>query len=455
FDLHADVLGNSIIVAWRNAGEIRSARIVDGAATPVDAFAAPDLQLHDIAGDTFVFGDDRTRFFRRGGVTQPLPVPAELSTVSDAATNGAQTVLIARGLPRLGFPYGPAGSDLYVQQLDDPAPRPLVTAPRHQQSVDVANGLAVWSEYIGSERRLSVVAGFLGSSGSSEGLDLRANTYHPVVPHVASSGDGWLVAWCDATTVYGSRIAADGTLLDAQPFVIASGVYEGTDVAVSWDGTSYVVVFLRGIFLRGLQTTITAARVTSSGSVQEIALSSVGANEFPAIARGLVVWINGTQLRGAFAATGAPVSFPNLHAIRPRPAVAAHDDGYIVASPVSGPFGAQLRWFAVNANGVVSAPEEEFPMLGFPAATDATAFDSGVLLSYRRDGAVYALLVDRNGAILEAPTYLATAASFATSGATLVYARTIGHPTRELQRAFTRTLSRIAKQPKRRGISLR
>jgi len=54
---------------------------------------------------------------------------------------------------------------------------------------------------------------------------------------IDSDGTNWLVAWANGI-VRGRRLSRDGAVLDAQPFFITGG----TDVAVRWNGSNYVVV---------------------------------------------------------------------------------------------------------------------------------------------------------------------------------------------------------------------
>ena len=63
----------------------------------------------------------------------------------------------------------------------------------------------------------------------------------------------------------------------------------------------------------------------------------------------------------------------------------------------------------------------------------------------------YASLVDSHGQLLDGPLYLGLEDARA-SGATIIYARKIGHSTRELQRVFVREVQSVPGKPRRRAV---
>jgi hypothetical protein len=365
---------------------------------------------------------------------------------------------------------------------------PLAVTPRHQSSPDIAAAgdlrLAVWCEYIGSDRRLGVVASRLGTDGTAidvDGIDLGASVDHPAVPRVASNGTDWLVVWADGTNLYGSRVAGNGTRLDAFPFLIAAHVFESTDVAVSWDGTQYVVVYFRGQVLRGLRTTLRATRVTALGalSTPELTLSGEAANEFPAIGSGpdgsLIVWRSGLFLQGALlsrSGTVTPLAFPSTYPTGPRPSLAWNSGTFLVAAPFRGPFGDQIQWQLVSGTGVVNAALSTFVEVeasviaggGFPSV-EVEPYGAGFLLFWngvatdaqQRSANVFAARINPDGILADAPKIIATTnvdstPSIGATGNTVIYSRKIGHATRELSRVYTRTVQHVAGKPRRRAV---
>ncbi|HEX8171169.1 MAG TPA: hypothetical protein VF824_11570 [Thermoanaerobaculia bacterium] len=467
FDLQ---LSPSGFAAWSTDLRAGDVRAYDG--TRVVTIAAGELRMYALDGDLVVYGDGNTTYAQRIGSSQATRVaaPATPQHASDAASNGARTLVIVRGEPRAGFEFGPAGGDLYVSDLD--RYEPLAFSPRHQQSPDVAlagsTRLAAWSEYIGSERRLAVLAARVGID--REPIDLHASSYHPVAPRVASNGIEWLVVYVDNRTIYGVRVAHDGTPRDAQPFVIATDVFD-SDIAVAWDGASYVVVYVNGLFTReGPFTTVYAQRVSTSGERgATIALSDVGHHEFPAIASGpdgaLVVWGFGT-LEGALLSRGdavTPVSFGSTTA--ETVSVAFNAGRFLVATNT-------IEWFIVTAHGFVTTP----PFARIPLAPrapewsgrrglDVEPYGDGFLLYWSELGRfnetavtdVFATALDRDGTIIDSPARVATTTAgftntFAASGPVLLTYRPIGAPTREVSRVFVQTVERVANGAKRRVV---
>lgn len=443
FDLVAVSRGDDYFVAWSTArgvagGAIRSVRVTPSGADPIETFAAEGMFVHDAGADAggffIVYGNDSQQYLRRHGsaIATELPKPSGTAAVLDVAGNLA----IVRGLATIGYEFGPAGGDLYVLRLDTGTFDPLVVAPRHQESPDLDGNLAAWCEYVGSDRRLTVMASRLGVDSTA--IDLQANVYHPVIPRVAASGNGWLVVWLDFTTIYASRVAADGTRLDATPFVVATDVY-ASEVDVAWDGSTYVVVFMRGVNLRGVRTAVQALRVTAQGVANgpEIQLSpDISANEHVSIVAGgegtFAVWRHNLTLEGALLSRGGtvtPVAFPVAEAGF-RTSVAWNGETFLAASrPV----------FLISPAGVLR-----------PTSLRADEVSGGGGRFLLLNGP-YASLVDSNGQLLGGPLHLGVEGARA-SWTTIIYARTIGHSTRELQRVFVREVQSVPGKPRRRAV---
>jgi hypothetical protein len=505
FDVHAAVSGNELLVAWTSAvaiagGTVRNVRVTSAGAGPVDIIPADGMYLHDVVADSggflLFYGGDGTKYVRRPNASQPIGTvatpPTETSILS-SASNGARTLVLVQGAPRGGFDWGPAGGDLYVTRLDTMAIEPLVIAPRHQQAPDVAAAgdlrLAIWCEYIGSERRLGVVGARLRAGGSSldaNGIDVHANVFHPVTPRVASNGTDWLVVWRENFNVYGARISHGGAALDAAPFVIAANVYGSSDVAVSWNGAQYVVVYTSGEVVRGPRLAVQAALVTPDGLVafDVLALSVHSANEFPAIASSpqasLVVWRDGLYLQAVSLnhnGLATNVGIPSIYPAGPRPSVAWNGDTFLVAAPFSGSFGNQIQWQLISATGVVRTPPTAFLDLdssigagtGFPSL-EVEAYGDGFLLFWTdvaadaeaRRANVYVARINGQGILADGPKLIATTLgaytpsaytpSIGAAGNMVVFANKIGHPTRELARVYASEVQSVAGKPRRRAV---
>lgn len=500
FDVRAVSSGTEFLVGWSTAieipgGTVRSVRVTAAGASAVDVVPSEGMYLQSVgvSGNGFlvVYGSSSLKLAYLPGVNTPIsfvPIHLTPSVFLDVASNGARTFGLVRGLPRVGFEYGPAGGDLYVMRFDTQTLEPLVVAPRHQSSPDIAAAgdlrLATWCEYIGSDRRLGIVASRLSADGDAidvNGIDLGANVYHPAAPRVASNGTDWLVVWVDATNLYGVRVARDGTRLDTNPILIASGIFENSDLAVSWDGAWYVVVYFRGIFLRGLHTTLRASKMAADGTLAtgvSIFLSTDGANEFPAIASGnhtsIIVWRNGLSLAGAlFSGAGVTsLAFPATHPVGPRPAIAWNNGTFLVAAPFRGPFGDEIQWQLVSATGVVSTPLSTFVHLdatliaggGYPSV-EVEPYGDGFMLFWngiasdaqQRTANVFAARINRDGILADGPTFIGTTLvdytpGIGATGNTIVYSRKIDHATRELARVYSRNVQSVAGKPRRRAV---
>ncbi len=85
-------------------------------------------------------------------------------------------------------------------------------------------------------------------------------------PAVASDGAGFLVVWEDyryAHDIYAARVNSSGTVLDGAGILISPPYpEEGSEPAVAWDGTNYLVVWASDS-----PNDILGARVTPSGNV--------------------------------------------------------------------------------------------------------------------------------------------------------------------------------------------
>ncbi|MFL6245655.1 MAG: hypothetical protein ACJ74H_06500 [Thermoanaerobaculia bacterium] len=480
FDLRAVSSGNDFVIAWSTAigipgGTVRAVRVTPTGAGAVEIIPTEGMYLHDVGVDGggffVIYGADTAKFLRRLGTTNSTAVA--VPPTQNAIVDVAGSLAIVRGKGRVGFEWGPAGADLYVTRLDTGDIEPLVVAPRHQEAPDVAAAgdlrLAVWTEYIGSERRTGIIGVRLSASGESldpNGIDLHGSVYQPLGPRVASNGTDWLVIWVDSSNVYGVRVAHDGSLMDAVPMLIAAGIYRESEIAVSWDGTQYVVIYFKGQYLRGVRTTTRAARVPAQGPITapELTLSAEGANELPSIASSpqgsLVVWRGGSFLNGGLLSPGgtfAPVAFPATASPSPRPSVAWNRGTFLVAAP----FGEQVQWLLVSDTGVVRTPLSTFLdiateiVIGYPSV-EVEAYGEGfhVYWKGKGDDTVYAARINDQGVLTDGAKAVGTslpgyAPSFGATGNMVVYARRIG---RENARVFVREIEYVTGKPRRRAV---
>jgi fibulin 1/2 len=145
-------------------------------------------------------------------------------------------------------------------------------------------------------------------------------------PAVASNGTTFLVAWDDGTNLRGTRVNADGTVLDT-PFVISSAgtVTEPMNqrLQVASNGTDYMVVWADP---RNGDDDIYAARVSAAGVVQDpsgIALhTGAGVQDAPRIAS------NGTDYLAVWESTSG--DHFDIYANRIVGGAAADGNGFVV-----------------------------------------------------------------------------------------------------------------------------
>jgi hypothetical protein len=355
--------------------------------------------------------------------------------VDDSASNGARTISIVHRVDLAG--------DLFASILGEDAVAPIVLAPRSQQSPDIAAAgelrLVIWREDLTSERRRSVVALRVDADGNAvdwKPIDTGGSAISLTVPRVASNGTDWLAVWQDGRKVWGSRIRHDGTLADASPLLIADQAVADS-IAVAWDGTSYVVVFARGDFLRiALRSMVFAARVPASGSPSApFAVSALAWNWHVAIAGGpsgsLIVWSDYDRLNGALLSqsdTVTPLAFPagSGH----HPAAAWNRDTFLVVATTWGP---DLRVMRVDAHGNVReslAPitQESAQFPGY-TITDVEPFGDAFLLLWS-ENELLAAVITREGLVADGPSPVGgDSPTFGAAGTQFVTQHPIDHPT--------------------------
>ena len=453
-DLRASPSGNDIRVAW-SAGEgyvgipehneVRTALLAGGG---LESFSAPGLILQALSGDLLIYGDAQRHFARRaGGVEHALVAPATQSVVDDASGD----ILIFRGLGELSSVNVPNGGDLYIGKVDGPF-TPLVLSPRHQQNPDMASSatglrLAVWSEYIGKDRRLSVMASRIDATGAAldaDGIDLGASTYTPTNPSVASNGTDWLVAWKDRDSVYACRVSQSGQLLDTHPILVTQTLDSDQVLSVVWDGNSYVLAYLDGYWIHGPHFVATVVRVSAGGQMlKQIALTEPGNAGSVSIAAGsdgsLVMWGPGAAMLSR-TDTITPIALASSGSI------VWNGRDFLVTSFLDY---YTLRWQFVSGTGVVSAPF--MPSVDQSWSARATPFGDEFLLYRWFSGEVFVELMNDRGAPIDGPVKIPDAnAPFQADGNMIIYARTIGDAIPDVSRVFVRVLEGLP-VPRRRA----
>ncbi len=225
----------------------------------------------------------------------------------------------------------------------------LVTSASAAQDAPAAawNGsefLAVWEEARGAS--MSIIAARLAPDGSTldpSGIVVRSAIRASFTTvSVASNGSDFLVVWEDfgtegLTDIFGARIAADGTVIDPSPLVVNDRPGYQYVPAVTWNQSSYLVVF-------GDQHGVRGARVDPDGTLLDPTGFQIGPSVgyLPNVATGgssaLVIWQgNGFDptVQGARVAPDGTVldRTPLRLGARTysRPSVASDGDGFLVS----------------------------------------------------------------------------------------------------------------------------
>ena len=157
----------------------------------------------------------------------------------------------------------------------------LSTATNHQTGPAVASTgtdyLVVWADYRSGTfpdiYGTRVTSAGAVTDDAAIGLALSTATNFQIAPAIASNGTDYLVAWQDfraglAWDVYGTRVAADGTVTDgaATGLALSTATNAQMNVAVASDGTDYLVAWMD---LRSGTFDIYGTRVTAAGAVTD------------------------------------------------------------------------------------------------------------------------------------------------------------------------------------------
>lgn len=272
--------GTNYLVVWVSSDEIRAARVTPAGQVLDD----PDLQLTSGASArarpiTLAF--DGSAFLvawrTNGDDVRGLRVTPE-GTVLDAAT---------------GFPIATGGGRFY----------PWV-------AFNGSHHLVVWHDLRGpGGSDWNVYAARVTPAGTvlePDGFLVASPPQKQDHCSVASDGDGWLVVCHDwrpdanetNSSAYAARIAADGSVLDADMFQVASRVHGQTAPNVVFGGTVYIVAWMAPQEARFRLTDVYARRITPTGELldpQAIPVATAYGHQFsPALGHDagayLAVW---------------------------------------------------------------------------------------------------------------------------------------------------------------------
>ena len=222
--------------------------------------------------------------------------PEGIPPAPAAASNGAISLVVwldashltANGTDVLATRVGADGKVL------DASPIVLArdTAGRNQGEPAVASAggdfLVSWTDYPNGALDLVAVR-VRGSDGAvldATPLLLAHGTSHDYQAALAADGAGFLAAWTEdhagqGTDVVGTRIAADGTRVDAASFLIAGGAGDQSQPGLASDGRNYLATWtdyatgpsVRSALIENGRVASAAALVASKG-----AQSSVSSN---------------------------------------------------------------------------------------------------------------------------------------------------------------------------------
>jgi hypothetical protein len=155
--------------------------------------------------------------------------------------------------------YGDRIDALYMAVNPDGTPRGPATRfastagedDRLAVGTDGENALIVWYERGATADAVKALLVGNAEAGTAGQTLIALNN----VSHVQSSiavhwnGSEYLVVWSsqEPRALYGMRVAADGTKLDAQPVELASGRLAFNRPAIAWDGTRWVVAYTAAV----------------------------------------------------------------------------------------------------------------------------------------------------------------------------------------------------------------
>ena len=161
---------------------------------------------------------------------------------------------------------------------------------------DGMNYLVVWQDYR-SGSSYDIYGARVSAGGSvldASGIAISTAAYYQGYPAIASDGTNYLVVWQDYRSgssydIYGARVSEGGSVLDLGGIAISSAANTQEMPAIGFDGTNYLVVW-EDNRSGNYYYDIYGARVSVGGSVLDptgMAISTASGNqEYPTIARG-------------------------------------------------------------------------------------------------------------------------------------------------------------------------
>ena len=434
--------GDEVVIAWNSGYPSATAPIKGVIGGEPFVFGQGWLRtiVSDADGAVLVYAIDN-EYARRIGSNDTYLLPQKLpSAVLDGASNGTDVVLVTSVYRD--------GGDLYLQSVGRGEIELLTRAPRHQHSPEIAAAgeldLVIWSEQ--SALRMVVV----GPEGAGTPVDIVTNAA-PFIPHaVASNGSEWLVIWGENGAYAGARVTRDGELLEK--FVVARDVM-GFGLDVAWDGSAYVVVFLRGRIGRGSYiTNVYATRVSPGGPAgPEVQVTTTSDIQYPAVAASptaaLVSWFDRGRTRTALlSAAGTVTPLIDIADAAPIPAaIAWNGSTFLLAVRRRN----DLRWMTVSPAGViVEAPDS------------ATIHPSrpGGSIDLAPLGSRFLLLAQGHAAILDPRGFsgelvpVTPDVNARLSGLSIAYARPVEAAWQNITRVFVKRLMLQASEPRRRSV---
>jgi len=393
--------------------------------------------VQTLTGDTILFQRDGQHFVRRIGSEEERSLDLALhDLVTGAVMENGELVFVRQ-----------TEGDLFAQ--NESHAELLTVAPRHQEASGIAAAgdvkVVVWAEHGTS------YAARIGDAATDLGVNAQ--------PRIASSGSDFLIVWKSSGAIYGRRMGLDGTFVDAEPFVIAGGVFEGLEV--TWDGAAYRVAFTRGEQGRGgfANADVFVARVQDGRAVDEVIVSAArGDHHAPVLAGSpagtVVVWHESwwfREMRGALVTPGGtviPLSFPDGTQILGPVAVATNGETFVVAAQ----FVSEVRWWMVSKSGVVSMPPITSAVGIRPpgGARGVQVVPWGERFLLLAEG--FASFLDPVRMTATAPEPITSDATARIAGLTLAYVRPVDPAWPNITRLFVREVSVAANPPRRRSV---
>jgi hypothetical protein len=261
-------------VAWISALNLFTATVTARANAPGVIRKASDVSADGIAlassshATWLVYHSDGTPgVLNRAAVTNAVVAPA----TRVAQRGWLPSIVLINDQPLVAWTsLGTASTRVLARAGDADAVAIAPNAPERSSAGAASmppNVVAAWQEEYGGISRIAV--GGLDAAGQRlavSGNILSASSVGALTPAVGEGRDALLVAWYDADqqVIAARRITAALQPLDAAPIVIAQS--SGGAPAIAFDGTNWLVAFLRTED-PAFPASVAAVRVSQSGAV--------------------------------------------------------------------------------------------------------------------------------------------------------------------------------------------